>query len=600
MRKGFKRLLCTAFILPLIGSASAINTSAYRIGDVIGKVLSTDIVTYVEGVRVASYNIKGRTAVVAQDLNKLGTGLNFGVIFDEASRVLSITNRDENGYGSQEQLVYQESGKKKPVGTPVENVLYTDITANFEGNQLESFNIRGYTCIYADDLGKLCGTYVWDENARTVKVFRTGAYVPHIDAVDSIHKLPAQDSVINRDFTTERWGESEKSYLVQNSDGTLCAVEIDEHINLETYDSSFNHISSFAIAKELPLFGGLYFGKEYNYIATGQENLSEDNAREVIRISVYNKSFAKIRDISITNCKTAVPFDASNADMCEDDNYLILHTSRSQYLDENNSRPQTQLTVIIDKKTWQVTNILGKFQYNHTSHALKEYVAMDGGRIITANYSDAAPLRGAFLQEIDSHGMLLYTRSIFGVGGALAANCTGAMIGGLEVSDTGYLVTVSSIDHTLPTYYSNVNIGGIERENRNIFLLWTDKNTWEIKQTPLAAYSSANLTGSVPYIVKLKNGNFMVLWQQFTDAQESETMCYTFVDGSGNKLTPSYTASGRLSKGCQPIEVDGKVMWYVNSSRGRTFYSVSGKLPQTNQQTNQNTNQNQNTEVEGL
>ena len=70
----------------------------------------------------------------------------------------------------------------------------------------------------------------------------------------------------------------------------------------------------------------------------------------------------KISEVSINNCKTALPFDASIGDMCENDRYLVLHTSRSQYKEENGERPQTQLTVIIDKQTWQVVNMLGKFQ----------------------------------------------------------------------------------------------------------------------------------------------------------------------------------------------------------------------------------------------
>ncbi len=580
MRKRLKKAICAVLTFTVISSTLIINASAYNVGDKIDKVLSTDIVTYIEGVRVPSYNIKGRTAVVVQDLNKIGGKLNFGVSFDEESRTLTVTNRDVYGYGSTEPSVYIAPAGNKPVGTPVDDVLFTDITTNFEGVLIESFNISGYTCVYADDLGKLCGTYIWDENARTVNVYRTGSYIPYIGKADTIHNLRADNSVITREDTTARWGTPSKSHIVENGDGTITVVEVGQHINLEYYDKDFNYISSFAIAKELPLFGGLYCGKDFNYIAFGQENLMEDNAREVIKIVIYDKSFVKVSEVSVSNCKTAIPFDASNADMDEDERYLVLHTSRSQYLDENGTRPQTQLTVIIDKATWQVANILGKFQYNHTSHALKEYVRIDNDRIITANYSDAAPLRGAFLQELDGVGKVLYTRSIFGVGGPGGANCTGAMIGGLEVSDSGYLVPISSIDHTLPTYYDSVTVGGIDRENRDVFILWVDKNNWEIKKTCLTNNSAAGVTGSVPYIVKLQDGNFMVLWQQFHDETESNTMCYSFVDGAGNQIGSTYTVSGKLSDTCHPIEKDGRVVWYVNSDSGRSFYYLSSAVPE--------------------
>lgn len=576
MRKNLKKLFCGALSFILAANVLSFYVFAYNVGDVIGKILSTDIVTYIEGVRVPSYNINGRTAIIAQNLNALGGELNFGVSFDEASRVLTIADTDIYLTGQSEALIYTDSSSSLPVGTPVGDVYYTDITTNFNGIPIESFNIGGLTCVYSDDLAKLCGTYIWDENARTVNVYRSGSYIPSILKKDSGRALSAQESVISHSETFNRWGEAASSYLTQNADGTFAAVEIDEHVNIETYDSAFNHISSFAIKKELPLVGALHFGKDYNYIAFGQENLLEDNSREVIKIVIYDKSFVKISEVSINNCKTAVPFDASGADMYEDDRYLVLHTSRSQYLDKNGNRPQTQLTVIIDKTTWTLCNVLGKFQYNHTSHALREFVTIDEGRLITANLSDAAPIRGAFLQELDFSGKVLKTQSIFNVGGALAANCTGTMIGGLESSAAGYLVPMSTIDHSLAIGYSSINIDGIEKENRDIYLLWTDKNTWEMRHTCLARYTGVGLSGSVPYIVKLNGGNFMVLWQRFTDgAEESNTLCYAFIDDNGNQLGNVYTVSGALSESCQPIAAGDSVVWYVNTPDGREFYSIS-------------------------
>ena len=578
--KNLRKMLCGILALSAVGSFLSVNTNAYNVGDVIGKILSTDIVTYVEGVKIPSYNIKGRTAVVAQDLRSLGSGINFGVNFDEATRVLTVTDTDIFGTGG-ETLVYNEPQNKPSVGTPVGDVLYTNITTNYNGTPIESFNIGGLTCIYADDLGKLCGSYIWDENSRTVNVFRNGSYIPYASKTFSGRTLPAEETEITRSETLARWGKPATSQLIKNSDGTFTAFEVGEHINLETYDSSFNLISSFAMKKELPLFGALLTGKDYNYVAYGQDNYLEDNSREVIRIVVYDKQFAKIREIPIANCKTTVPFDASGASMSENDKYLVLHTSRSQYADEHGIRPQTQLTVVIDKSTWTVANLLGKFQYNHISHALQQFVKLDGDRIITANFSDAAPLRGAFLQELDSSGKVAFTRSIFGVGGELAANCTGAMIGGLEASDTGYLVPISSIDHSLPTSYSSVDITGITAENRDIYVLWTDKMNLSLRQTRLARYSGTGLTGSVPYIVKLSDGNFMMLWQRFADNEEKSTqMCYAFIAPDGSQIGATYTVSARLSQSCVPIESDGKVVWYVNTESGtREFYSISTQIP---------------------
>lgn len=571
-----KKILSGAMAVSLL--LPALSASALNVGDKIGKVLSTDIVTYIDSVRVPSFNVAGRTAVIVENLN--AKGLSFGVNYDDSSRTLSIEGSDVFGTGGRDYFHFDNSVSSLPVGTPVMDVIHTDIKTLFSGLELESFNIGGFTCVYADDLAKLCGSYEWSEESRTVNVYTAGKpAVPPLITKDSGRRLSAEESVITKNETFDRWASPYSSHLIKNSDGTYFAVEISEHINIEAYDNSFNHISSFAIKKELPIFGALYSGKDFNYIAFGQENLLDDNSREVIKIVIYDKSFVKISEVSVSNCKTAVPFDASAGEMYEDDKYLVLHTSRSQYRDENGNRPQTQLTIIIDKATWTVCNMPGKFQYNHISHAFRECVRIDEGKIVTANFSDAAPIRGAFLQELDFSGKVLNTQSIFNAGGPAGANCTGAMIGGLEVSESGYLVTLSTIDHSLVTGYSNVNVEGIDRENRDIYLLWTDKRTGEMKHTCLARYTGVGLTGSVPYIVKLSSGNFMVMWQRFSDfSEESDTVCYALIDGEGNQIGEIKTVTALLSEGCNPIESDGRVIWYVNTADSRKFYSLSANV----------------------
>ena len=566
-----KKVLVLLFLVCFSFGQSAL---AYRIGARVGKVLATDIVTYIDGVRVPSFNIAGRTAVVVENLN--AKTLPFGVSYDDASRTLTIAEEDIFGTGGRDFFHFDTDFSANAVGTPVMDVLYTDIKTVFGEAELESFNIGGFTCIYADDLAKLCGSFEWSEAARTVNVYVDEKTPSPVTVADAKRALDAEPSNITKDETLSRWALPRKSHIIENADGTLTALEVGEHINLEKYDRDFNLLSSFAIKKELPIFGTLLVGKDYNYIAFGQENLLDDPSREVIKIVIYDKNFVKLGEISINNCKTAIPFDASGADMSEDENYLVLHTSRSGYRDENGARPQTQLTIIIDKKTLSVTNMLGKFQYNHTSHALAEFTEIDNGKIMTATLSDAAPLRAVFMQELDTVGKVVKTQSLFNIGGPLAANCTGTMIGGFEKSETGYLAAINTIDHSLPTGYTNTSIEGITQENRDIYLLWTDKESWEMKHTCLARYSGLGFTGSAPYITPLKDGSFMVLWQQFSDfADTSNTVCYAFVDKDGNQLGKTKTVRAQLSDSCVPVDIGEKVVWYVNGDTGRKFYALS-------------------------
>ena len=548
---------------------------AAEVGDKIGEVLSTDIVTYIEGIKVPSFNIAGRTAIVVENLN--AGGLPFGVSYDEPTRTLTISESDIFGTGGRDYFHFADSESSLPIGTPIMDVLYTDINTYYGFNKLESFNIGGFTCVYATDFGELYGMSLWSEEERTVNIL-----CKKEDVFASIFKksasrlLDAEESAITRDETMDRWASPSKSHLLKGDDGTYIAVDISDTVNIETYDSDFTHISSAKIKKELPIFGGFYAGSEYNYIAFGQENLTDSDSKTVIKIVAYDKNFKKAKEVAIKNCRTAIPFDASAAEMSENEDYLVLHTSRSQYKEVNGVRPQTQLTVIIDKKTWKVVNPLGKFQENHISHALREFVKIDGGKIVTANYSDSTPVRGAFLQELDFDGKLCHTQNLFSVGGPLAANCTGAMIGGFEVSDKGYLVSMSSIDHSLATNYTNTNIEGIETENRDVYLLWADKNTRRVQRKRITDYSKEGLSASVPYLVKLDDLGFMLLWQRFEEGSNtSSTLCYAFIDSFGNQIGETLTSEGTLSESCQPIENGGKVIWYVNTENGREFYAVN-------------------------
>jgi len=572
-RKLLSITLAVIFLLPCLG------VSAANVGDKIEKVLSTDIVTYIEGVKVPSFNIAGRTAIVVENLNAMG--LPFEVWYEDSTRTLSIA--DGSG-GTRDYFHFADTESEAPIGTPIMDVLYTDIETFYQGKKLESFNIGGFTCVYATDLAVLYGRYSFNESTRAVDIFRHKEEAEgDADSTETTKKLPADESIISRGDTMVRWGNPIKSYLVPNDDGSYTTIEYSGGLNVETYASDFRHISSKKVKIDYPIFGGILVGEEYYYVAAGQENKKESDTLAVINITVFDKSFKKVKDIPVKECRTTVPFDACNVSMVENDEYLVLHTARSQYKEPNETNPQTQLTVIIDKSDWSVVNTLDKFQSNHTSHALKGYVKFDKNTIVTANYSDATPVRGAFIQEMTSSGKVFSTQSIFKVPGSASANCTGAMIGGFELSRGAYITAMSTIDHSLATDYSDTKIEGINAEERDIVILATDKDSKETTSTTLTYYSGDGKTASVPYLVKLESGNFMVLWQRFdTKSNSSNTFCYAYLDKNGNLIGEALSSEGYLSGSCQPVEIDGKVMWYTNTSSGRIFYEIDSEPPTDN------------------
>lgn len=128
-----------------------------EIGDVIGKVLSTDIAAYVNGQPIPSMNIGGNTAIVAEDLRHYG----FDVSWNPAARKVTIYNRPGKAVDP------LPSASALPVGTRIGDVLYTDIRAYYRDKSIKSFNIGGRTAVLLNELQDM-GSLQWDEAKRTL------------------------------------------------------------------------------------------------------------------------------------------------------------------------------------------------------------------------------------------------------------------------------------------------------------------------------------------------------------------------------------------------------------------------------------------------
>ena len=114
-----KKIVSLVLSMVVLGSI-AINVSAYRIGDVIGNTVYTDIVAKINGCEIESYNINGYTAICAEDLRAFG----YDVIWDQASRSLKITKLAN---GTITSSFKHQAPASYLLGKKRYNVLFTDI-----------------------------------------------------------------------------------------------------------------------------------------------------------------------------------------------------------------------------------------------------------------------------------------------------------------------------------------------------------------------------------------------------------------------------------------------------------------------------------------
>ena len=100
----------------------------------------------------------------------------------------------------------------------------------------------------------------------------------------------------------------------------------------------------------------------------------------------------------------------------------------------------------------------------------------------------------------------------------------------------------------------------------------------EIKQVRLTNYVGEYMLGSRPYLVKLSNDRFLVLWEEFVYNDKWATeplkyhsilhtslgLKYVIVNGDGTVVSDIYSApEAHLSSDCQPVLLDNnRVVWF--------------------------------------
>ena len=124
----------------------------------IGEVKYTDIVTYINGSAIQSYNIDNKTAVVAEDLAYYG----YSVVWNSLDRTLSL--KRDGSINSQNYV--PDNSKKYKIGDYLMDVLFTDIVTYLNENIITSYNIGGRTIVFVDDLIEPNDSYIYNNDKR--------------------------------------------------------------------------------------------------------------------------------------------------------------------------------------------------------------------------------------------------------------------------------------------------------------------------------------------------------------------------------------------------------------------------------------------------
>lgn len=425
---------------------------------------------------------------------------------------------------------------------------------------------------------------------------------------------PQASSNVNRQqYQYNRWSAPVRSYLYENQSGGLTRVEYDgKAVIIEDYNNAFQLLSARTLQLELPIWGGFFAGKDYNFVVCGQENKEQNDAKEVIRVIKYGKNWTRLGSDSLYGANTIIPFEGGSLRCGEYGGWLYIRTCHEMYASQDGRNHQANLMIAVRQDDMEITDsfYLVESGVGYVSHSFNQFILVDAqGRIVTLDHGDAYP-RSALLQRYtvragqDSFRLAEKDKWIWiDVGGGrregrpapaseeaelvvfpggIGDNDTGAALGGLEETSKGYVAA-----------YNYDGVGGTGN-TRDIYLAFVGDDL---------SVSTRRLTtgvlASTPQSVAMTPDSGYVLWNQGTSAVDSwgyvrtamsDTLCYAAYASDGT-LGAVQTAAAPLSD-CKPIAYQGKAVWYVTSGSAPVFYTLDKSGVKSVQATAANTGSN--------
>ncbi len=158
-----KKITCILLVTVMLASMLCIgvNASYGKAGDY----YYTDIKSYVRGQLINSYNVGGKTVIIAEDLSSYG----FNVRWDGTARALYIT--DARGTAKSN----ASNSANGAIGAVAGSYYHTDIVTYFNNTAIESYNLDGRTVFPATLLRDFGYSVQWDAENRRVLIETDGS-----------------------------------------------------------------------------------------------------------------------------------------------------------------------------------------------------------------------------------------------------------------------------------------------------------------------------------------------------------------------------------------------------------------------------------------
>lgn len=242
---------------------------------------------------------------------------------------------------------------------------------------------------------------------------------------------------------------SQMSLYLCEGKGNLYRFEyIADKIIIEKYDSELKYIGKGEIEAELPIFGGFYAGKYYNYIIFGEKNSSESNDKEIMRVVKYSKGMKRLASKSFYGCNTYIPFDAGCPRMDEYNGVLYIHACHEMYKSSDGYHHQANMDFYI--KTSDMSTVYSRYDVSNAStgyisHSFNQFIRVNQDGIYTLDHGDSYNRALTAFRRDSTGSKYAGYADIFKIKGNIGENYTGVCVGGMEVSDSSMLISAISV-----------------------------------------------------------------------------------------------------------------------------------------------------------
>ncbi len=463
--------------------------------------------------------------------------------------------------------------------------------------QVTAYAIEGHNYLRLRDIADLAGfTVSWDQETGTVGLWsgaaETGIYRASVNGGPEDDYQKYQNA---RLVSTPNYEYPKTCSLYDSGNGTVTVVDASARpgydndflnygsVEVSVYDTSdFSRISTKTLPEELPMFGAFLHGETYNYICYGQENLGEDDSLEVLRIVKYDADWNRLGAVSVrgdgrNENQLQTPFYGGGAAMVELGDTVILHYSKTYYIDYSGESHQGSATLGFNMKNY--TQEKGTRGWG-TSHSLGTDIVAGKDSFVTIDIADADMHRALTFYRADTAPFSYPDESKAGyMFPQPGTGIPGLTYGDAATTATHYVATAGERD---PDYW-------IDEPGESMFRIvvaavpMNNVSTTGAKEYVVGDYwHDSEKFGFMPTVCSLPDGRAIVLWQEYERYTRGESVYsdkpldvkYVVLNRDGSPSDVTGTLPGYNISTCQPTVVGDQVMWYANLNNTRYFYTI--------------------------